>query len=74
MNLRMLDVQTYADEVLPLTAELWAGERTRERYVEQTAQVARCGYGRRHYRTIGLYDAGQLVASFKRYERVLRSG
>ncbi len=74
MNLRTLDVQTYAAEVLPLTAELWAGERTRERYVEQTAQVARCGYGRRHYRTIGLYDAGQLVASFKRYDRVLRSG
>ena len=74
MNLRTIDLETYATEVLPLTAELWAGERTAQRYAEHTAQIARCGYGRRHYRTAGLYDAGRLVASFKRYERALRSG
>jgi hypothetical protein len=74
MNLRTIDFETYAAEVLPLTAELWAGERTRERYVEHTTQIARCGYGRRHYRTVGLYDGGQLLASFKRYERALRCG
>ena len=74
MKLRTLDFETYAAEVLPLTAELWAGERTHERYVEHSAQLARCGYGRRHYRTVGLYDGERLVASFKRYERALRSG
>ncbi|HTC30941.1 MAG TPA: GNAT family N-acetyltransferase [Candidatus Acidoferrum sp.] len=74
MNLRSIDIETYAAEVLPFTADLWAGERTLERYVEHTAEVARCGYGRRHYRTVGLYNGAQLLASFKRYERALRSG
>ena len=74
MNLKTIGFETYAAEVLPLTAELWAGERTRARYIEHSAQIARCGYGRRHYRTVGLYDQEQLLASFKRYERTLRSG
>jgi hypothetical protein len=74
MNLKTIGFETYAADVLPLTAELWAGERTHARYVEQSAQIARCGYGRRHYRTVGLYDQEQLLASFKRYERTLRSG
>lgn len=74
MNLKAIDVETYAAEVLPLSAELWAGERTQARYVEHTGQIARSGYGRRHYRTVGLYDEKRLVASFKRYERTLRSG
>ena len=30
--------------------------RTRSRYVAQTGEIARCGYGRRHYRTVGLYE------------------
>ncbi|HTX57875.1 MAG TPA: GNAT family N-acetyltransferase [Candidatus Acidoferrales bacterium] len=74
VTLRSIDAATYAAEVLPLTAELWAGERSLHGYVEQTAQIARCGYGRRHYRTVGLYDGASLVASFKRYERTLRAG
>ncbi|HUN28266.1 MAG TPA: GNAT family N-acetyltransferase [Alphaproteobacteria bacterium] len=74
MNLRTIGVETYAAEVLPHTAELWAGERTPERYVAQTAEIARCGYGRRHYRTVGLYDGKRLLASFKRYERTVRVG
>jgi GNAT superfamily N-acetyltransferase len=74
MNLKTIGFEAYAADVLPLTAELWAGERTHARYIEQSAQIARCGYGRRHYRTVGLYDQEQLLASFKRYERTLRFG
>jgi predicted N-acetyltransferase YhbS len=74
MNLRAIEFETYAAEVLPHTAELWAGERAQDRYVEQTGEIAHCGYGRRHYRTVGLYDGDRLVASFKRYERTLRAG
>ncbi len=65
---------TYANQVLPLTAPLWAGSRTFEEYVRQTLEVARGRYGRRHYRTIGLYDGRTCVASFKRYERTIRDG
>ena len=74
MNLRAIEFEIYAAEVLPHTAELWAGERAQDRYVEQTGEIAHCGYGRRHYRTVGLYDGDRLVASFKRYERTLRAG
>ena len=74
MNLRTLDFETYAAEVLPLTAELWAGSRSQERYVEQNGELAHCGFGRRHFRLVGLYDGERLVASFKRYERTLRNG
>ncbi len=74
MNLRNIDFETYATEVLPLTAELWAGGRPQTRYVEHIGEIARCGYGRRHYRTVGFYDEKHLLASFKRYERTLRVG
>lgn len=74
MKLEPLDAQRYARDVLAQTAPLWAGERSFERYVEHTLEIAQCGYGRRHYRTMGLYDDGSLVASFKRYERTIRHG
>jgi GNAT superfamily N-acetyltransferase len=74
MNLKNIDFETYAAEVLPFTAELWGGGRSQSRYVEQTGEIAHCGYGRRHYRTIGLYDGKLLLASFKRYERAVRAG
>ncbi len=74
MRLREISADSYAQQVLPLTAALWAGRRTFDEYVEQTLEVARGTYGRRHYRTIGLYDGSTLVASFKRYERALRNG
>jgi predicted N-acetyltransferase YhbS len=74
MNLRPIDFTTYAEQVLPLTAPLWAGERSYERYVEHTGDIVHSGYGRRHYRTMGFYADGALVASFKRYERTLRTG
>lgn len=74
MKLVLLDAQTYAREVLPHTAELWAGRRDFERYVAQTLEIAQSGYGRRHFRTIGFYDGDQLVSSFKRYERGIHMG
>ncbi|HEV3092089.1 MAG TPA: GNAT family N-acetyltransferase [Candidatus Cybelea sp.] len=74
MRLRELGPQEYARDVLPLTFPLWAGRRTFDQYVAQTGEIARGAYGRRHYRTIGLYDSGALVSSFKRYERTIRSG
>lgn len=74
MNLKYIDFETYAAEVLPLTAELWAGGRPQTRYVAHAGEIAHCGYGRRHYRTVGLYDGKNLLASFKRYERTVRVG
>jgi predicted N-acetyltransferase YhbS len=74
MKLAPIDAGTYARDVLPLTAELWAGRRDYETYVAQTHEIAACGYGQRHYRTLGLYDEGALVASFKRYERTIHFG
>ena len=61
-------------DVLPLTASLWAGTRTFEQYGRQTLEFAQSRYGRRHYRTIGLYDRRVCVASFKRYDRTLHHG
>ena len=74
MNLVPLDAQTYAREVLPLTAEVWAGARDFERYVSQNLEIAQSGYGRRHFRTMGLSDGTALLSSFKRYERAIHMG
>ncbi len=71
MRLREISPDLYARTVLPLTAQLWAGRRSFDEYVEQTLAIARSPYGRRYYRTIGLYDGAMLVASFKRYERTV---
>ncbi len=74
MQLREIAPEVYARDVLPLTAPLWAGRRTFDVYAAQTLETARSGYGRRRYRTIGLFDGATLVASFKRYERSIRDG
>ena len=76
MTMRLCDVspERYATEVLPLTAELWAGRRDFERYVSQTLEIARSGYGKRHYKTIGFYEGDTLLASCKRYERTIHFG
>jgi GNAT superfamily N-acetyltransferase len=74
MRLREIPARVYAAEVLPLTAPLWAGRRTFAEYVEQALEIARSPYGRRYYRTIGLYEGNRCVSSFKRYERRLRDG
>lgn len=72
MRLREIPARSYARDVLPLTAPLWAGSRSFDAYVTQTLEVARGPYGRRHFKTLGLYDGRTLVASFKRYERTIR--
>jgi GNAT superfamily N-acetyltransferase len=69
LRLRELTPQQYARDVLPQTAALWAGRRSFDDYAAQTLEQMRSRGGRRHYRTIGLYDGKQLVSSFKRYER-----
>jgi GNAT superfamily N-acetyltransferase len=74
VRLREIPSGTYAREVLPLTAPLWSGRRSFEQYVAQTLQAAQSRYGRRHYRTVGLYDGSTCVSSFKRYERTLHHG
>jgi predicted N-acetyltransferase YhbS len=74
VKLAVLDANRYAREVLPLTAELWAGRRDYETYATQTTELAQSGYGRRHYRTIGCYEGETLVASCKRYERTMHYG
>lgn len=74
MRVREITPETYAREVLPLTAPLWAGRRSFGLYAEQTIEIARSAYGRRHYATFGLYDGNTRVASFKRYERSVHDG
>jgi predicted N-acetyltransferase YhbS len=74
VQLRTIPAKAYARDVLPLTAPLWAGRRSFDQYVAQTHELAAGTYGRRHYRTVGLYDGRRLVASFKRYERAVRDG
>ena len=74
MKLATIDSAAYAREVLPLTASLWAGARDFTSYAAHTDAIARSGYGRRHFRTIGLYDGTTLLASMKRYERTVHFG
>jgi GNAT superfamily N-acetyltransferase len=74
MQLREIPADAYVRDVLPQTAEIWAGRRDFDTYVAQTLAVARSGYGRRHFRTIGLFDGAALLASFKRYERIVHDG
>ncbi|MDQ2872119.1 MAG: GNAT family N-acetyltransferase [Candidatus Eremiobacteraeota bacterium] len=74
MKLQQLDAQSYAREVLPQTAGLWANGKDLESYVAQWAEIAESPYGKRHFRTMGFFDGNALVASFKRYERAIQFG
>ncbi|MEA2665442.1 MAG: hypothetical protein QOI11_2386, partial [Candidatus Eremiobacteraeota bacterium] len=53
---------------------VWAGRRSFEEYVAEFRATAGSGWGRRRFRTVGLRVDGVLVASCKRYARVLRCG
>jgi predicted N-acetyltransferase YhbS len=64
--------EEYAAQILPVTASLWAGRRDFDTYVRQTLEIARSAYGKKFYRTVALYDGGEPVASFKRYQRTIR--
>ena len=72
MRLRTIPTEKYASGVLPVTASLWAGARDLSTYVRQTNELARSAYARRNYRTVGLFDDGDWLASCKRYERTIR--
>ncbi|GAC1416098.1 MAG: hypothetical protein NVSMB64_26310 [Candidatus Velthaea sp.] len=74
MQLLTIAPADYARDVLPLSNELWAEGRTFEQYVDEFHQIAASAYGRRRFRTLGLRVDGDVVASFKRYERELRCG
>jgi predicted N-acetyltransferase YhbS len=74
MRLRDVEPDAYARFVLPQTARLWAGRRDFDTYVAQVLEVAASPYGRRSYRTVGLYDGRAIVASFKRYRRAMHLG
>jgi GNAT superfamily N-acetyltransferase len=74
MQLRVVAPSEYARLVLPLSAQMWAGRRDLQTYVSQTLEIARGRYGLRSYRTIGLYEGSALLASCKRYERIVRVG
>lgn len=74
MRLASIPFDEYAREVLPQTAELWAGRRDLASYVAQNAEIAGSGYGRRNFATVGFYDGARLVASIKRYARIVHFG
>jgi GNAT superfamily N-acetyltransferase len=74
MQLQTIAPVAYVREVLPQTAELWAGKRDFETYATHALEIARSPYGRRHYRTVGLFDGTTMLASFKRYERSMHEG
>jgi len=74
MQLRVVTPEAYARIVLPQTAPMWAGKRDLKTYVNDNLEIARSPFGRRHYRTMGLFEGGALVSSFKRYDRTLHSG
>jgi hypothetical protein len=74
LALTTLEPEDYVREVLPHSQSLWAGRRTFDEYVDEFRAAAGSGWGQRRFRTLGLHVDGELVASCKRYERVLRCG
>jgi len=74
VKLREVEASVYVREVLPQTAPLWAARRDFGTYVAHTLEIACSPYGRRHYRTFGLFEDDRMVASFKRYDRAMHLG
>lgn len=74
MRLQPIAPETYARQVLVHTAALWAGKRDIDTYVADNLEIARSAFGKRHYRTIGLYESRSLLASCKQYDRTLHDG
>lgn len=64
----------YAQTVLPHTHELWGHSQTLDEYVERNKRLAQSPYGKKHYTLFALEDGGNVLASFKRYERDARIG
>ncbi|MBV8117293.1 MAG: GNAT family N-acetyltransferase [Candidatus Eremiobacteraeota bacterium] len=74
VSLHQIDVDAYAHEVLPQTAALWSAGRDFRTYVSHNLEIANGRYGRRHFRTFGLFDAKRMVSSFKHYDRAMHLG
>ncbi|MGD1067565.1 MAG: GNAT family N-acetyltransferase [Vulcanimicrobiaceae bacterium] len=74
LRLGPLTTDAYVRDVLPESAPLWAGERTFAEYADELRTAAGSAWGRRRFRTFGLWVDEQLVASCKRYDRTLRCG
>lgn len=76
MSTRLIEIpaETFAREVLPVSAKLWAGRRDLATYQRQTTEIARSPYGRENYATFGFEVDGTRVASCKRYLRTIRHG
>jgi predicted N-acetyltransferase YhbS len=74
--LRIVQLSTadYVRDVLPHSAEIWAGQRSFADYAAEFGAVSASGFGRRRFRTLGLSLDGELVTSCKRYQRELRCG
>jgi predicted N-acetyltransferase YhbS len=74
LRLEVIAPEEYVRDVLPYSASLWAGARDLGTYGAEFCATVTSGWGKRRFRTIGLRIGGELVASFKRYERELRCG
>jgi predicted N-acetyltransferase YhbS len=64
----------YVRDVLPHSAEMWAGERDFAAYAAEFGDLCASGFGRRRFKTLGLAIDGRIVTSCKRYQRELRCG
>ena len=69
-----LSTAEYVRDVLPHSAEMWSGDLSFADYAAEFGALSASGFGRRRFRTLGLADDGELVASCKRYQRELRCG
>ncbi len=68
-ELRELSCDEYAERVLPLTHSLWAGTRDVVHYIDDNLALANTTWGKKHFRTWGLFNGDELVASHKTYAR-----
>jgi len=74
LHLDTIAPDDYIREVLPRSRTLWAGARTFDEYVAEFRATANSAWGKRRFRIAGLRIDEALVASCKRYQRVLRCG
>jgi hypothetical protein len=74
LRLDIVAPDDYVRDVLPHSSALWAGARSFDEYAGEFLATANSGWGKRRFRTLGLRVGGELVASCKRYDRVLRCG
>ena len=74
LRIVQLSPADYVRDVLPHSAEMWAGERDFATYAAEFHELSTSGFGRRRFKTLGLAIDGRIVTSCKRYQRELRCG